>query len=422
MRKNCWRIIVVLMVVILMPINVYANVDNDAVYGIQTNEIMNWPVGPDIYSDTGVLMEAATGEVLYDKGMNEKRYPASVTKIMTALLALENVDLDEEVVFTNSSLEGMYEGTNIGMQEGEVLTMEQSLQVLLIKSANEVANQIAEHVGGSQEGFATMMNNRAAELGCANTHFVNASGMPDTRHYTTAYDMALIFREAIKNEKFRELISTLNYTLEPTNKNPEVRSFSNAHAVFVPNVAEHYEGCIGGKTGVTQVAGSTLVTGATRNGVTYIAVVLRAADHGQACADTSMLFDYGYNNFGKIEDIDGSLVAPKEGMEANLYVEEVNGGADMEATYRWNDHVLGSMKLSSVTGEVSQGVVLDNDEVAEDESDVRDSTIEDEPVKENETSPVNIYRIIIVVLLILVGAGLVMMIVSAKKNKSRRRR
>lgn len=247
-------IIGILLLSFLMGQPVWAAVQNGEKYDIATNEISGWPKGPEIYSETGVLMEAETGTVLYDSGKDETRYPASITKVMTTLLALENSSLDEEVTFTQTGLERIYEGTNINMQVGEVLTMEQCLYAVMIKSANEVAAQVAEHVGGTQEKFVEMMNERAQELGCTNTNFANPSGLPDENHWTTANDMALIFREALKNEEFVKIIGTLSYTIEPTNMNPEPRTLTSHHALLVPSAPEHYDGCIGGKTGVTEAA------------------------------------------------------------------------------------------------------------------------------------------------------------------------
>ena len=303
-------IIGILLLSFLMGQPVWAAVQNGEKYDIATNEISGWPKGPEIYSETGVLMEAETGTVLYDSGKDETRYPASITKVMTTLLALENSSLDEEVTFTQTGLERIYEGTNINMQVGEVLTMEQCLYAVMIKSANEVAAQVAEHVGGTQEKFVEMMNERAQELGCTNTNFANPSGLPDENHWTTANDMALIFREALKNEEFVKIIGTLSYTIEPTNMNPEPRTLTSHHALLVPSAPEHYDGCIGGKTGVTEAAKNTLVTAAKRDGMTLIAVVMRA-DPGQVCADTTALFDYGFSQFEMTPVEGGEVPVPK---------------------------------------------------------------------------------------------------------------
>ena len=339
----------------LTPLSVYAQVDSNASFDIESNTIANWPQGPDLLSSTGVLMEIETGEVLYDKGMNELRYPASITKVMTALLALENSEPTDEVTFTASALQDMSLGTNIGMQEGEVLTMKQCLQVLMIKSANEVANQIGEYIGGSQAEFAKMMNEKAATIGCKNTNFVNASGMPDDNHYTTAYDMALIFREALKNKDFRKLIGKTGCTIPPTNKNPEKRSYHSSHAVFVEESSFHYKGCIGGKTGVTQEAHNTLVTGVKRGNIGFIAVVMRADDHASVCTDTISLFDYVYNNFELINETESSLLTPKGTKDQLEITEEAGDNAnEIIKTYSLGEHALGTVRIISDNGEVTE--------------------------------------------------------------------
>jgi len=422
MKKIYLRVIVAAIMMAILPLSVYGQVDNDAIHGVATDDISGWPKGPDIFSETGVLMETTTAEVLYDKGMNEKRYPASITKVMTALLALDNSAPDEQVTFTATALEGMEQGTNIGMQVGEVLTMEQCLQILLMKSANEVANQIAEHVGGSQEEFANMMNEKAVELGCQNTHFTNASGMPDENHYTTAYDMALIFREALKNEEFCKLISELSYTLEPTNMNPEARSFSNAHAVFVPNVPEHYEGCIGGKTGVTQAAKNTLVTAAQKDGTELIAVVLRADSHGEVCIDTRVLFDYGYDNFDKINSEEGNLVAPKGATAEELVAtEEISGENDTKTikTYTFNDYLLGSMEVTSDGPKEDETEEPEKVPKQHDKEDDEAIEHDNEGAKDKPLAKPN-YRTVITVLGALIIVGIVLMVLGViRKRKSR---
>ena len=259
----------------------------------------DWPSDTGIEAEAGAVMDVDTGTMLFGQNSHVEYYPASITKIMTALLALENSNLDDQVTFTEECLaDQTSDSGNIGMQVGEVLTMRQCLLALMIRSANDVATQIAVQIAGSVSAFADMMNQRAQELGCVNTHFVNASGMPDENHYTTAHDMALIFREAIKNQDFLDIIGTQSFTIDPTNMNPESRTYSTHHALVAQGAPEYYEGCFGGKTGVTEASKNTLVSGATRDGMTLIAVAMRA-DAGQVCQDHISMFDYGFNNFRK---------------------------------------------------------------------------------------------------------------------------
>ena len=160
---------------------------------IDSNSWENWPAGPQVYAESAIVMEASTGTILYAKGIDEQHYPASITKIMTVLLALENCQMDEEVTFSHNAVYSIdYGSSSIARDEGEVLTVEECLYAIMLESANECANAIAEHISGSTEEFANLMNQRAAELGCTNTHFANPSGLPNEEHYTSAHDMAQV--------------------------------------------------------------------------------------------------------------------------------------------------------------------------------------------------------------------------------------
>lgn len=256
-----------------------------------------WPVAPEISSASGVLMEASSGQILFDKSMNEIRYPASTTKIMTALIILENMpDLNQKITFTDIILPDLAPGNStIQTQVGETLTVEQCLYAIMLASANEVCTQMAVEVAGSVENFTAMMNTKAAELGCTNTHFVNANGLPDSNHYTTAHDLALILRDAIKNEAFCKIAGTSKYTIPPTNKTTTPRNMEN-HNALLADGKFHYEGAIAGKTGHTEAARNTLVTAASRENMTLICVVLRS-ENEERFIDTKTLFDYGFDNF-----------------------------------------------------------------------------------------------------------------------------
>ena len=235
--------------------------------------------------------------MLFDKSMNEIRYPASTTKVMTALIILENIpDLNRNITFTDIILPDLAPGNStINAQVGEVLTVEQCLYAIMLASANEVCTQMAVEVAGSVENFTAMMNAKAAEIGCTNTHFVNANGLPDPNHYTTAYDLALILREAVKNEAFCKIAGAAKYTIPPTNKTAASRNMENHNALLVDG-KYYYEGAIAGKTGHTEAARNTLVTAASREDMTLICVVLRS-ENDERFTDTRTLFDYGFDNF-----------------------------------------------------------------------------------------------------------------------------
>jgi D-alanyl-D-alanine carboxypeptidase len=246
-------------------------------------------------------MEASTGITLYEKNVHERLYPASITKIMTVLVALENSSMDEQVTFSYDAVHSVGRGdSHIARDVGEVMTMEQCLYAIMLASANECANAVAEHVGGTIEEFVNMMNQKAQELGCLNTNFNNPNGLPDENHFTSAYDMALISKAALQNEDFRTITGTGRYTIPFTNKHPDEETFLfNHHRMLYPyngDASRLYPGCIGGKTGFTQASLATLVTFAERDGMTLICVVMKTDAAGQY-VDTKNLFDYVFDNF-----------------------------------------------------------------------------------------------------------------------------
>lgn len=252
-------------------------------------------------AETAVLIDAASGEILYDKDADKKMYPASITKLMTILLALENGKLTDEITFSHDAVYNIEPGSaHIAILEGETLTLEQVLRAIILRSANEASNGVAEYVDGSAEAFAKHMTERAKELGCTNTNFVNANGLFDENHYTTAHDMALIARELLKHEEYRSMMSETDYEIPPTNLQTETRYLHGQHQMLNPNSIYYYKDAIGGKTGYTVEAGNTLVTYAERDGLTLIAVVMKCngAEH---YTDTAALFDYGFANYASVK-------------------------------------------------------------------------------------------------------------------------
>ncbi len=264
---------------------------------IQSNNIAGWPQGDAVQADSAIVMDADTGAVLYAKDIDQELYPASITKIMTALLALENGNLDDVVTFSEYAVYSIeYGSSHLGLTEGEELTLEQCLYGILLASANEISNAVAEHIGGDVETFADMMNQRAEELGCTHTHFVNPHGLHDENHYTTAHDMALIMQEALKNPKFCEIIGTEEYFFPETNLVDEKRYFINHHKM-VEEEGMEYDGIIGGKNGFTDEAWNTLVTAAERDGQKLICVVMMVPGQYESYDETRVLLDYGFAGF-----------------------------------------------------------------------------------------------------------------------------
>lgn len=264
-----------------------------------SNSITGWPQGPEIKSSSAIVIEAETGVVLYDKNMHEKNYPASITKILTALLTIENSSLNDMVTFSDNAVFSIpRDSSHIAITPGEKLSVENCLYGLLLASANEVSNALAEHISGTTEEFVKLMNKRAKELGALNTHFNNSNGLPDDNHYTTCYDMAMISREAALNDTFIKINSTTAYVIPPTNLQPKSRPVNSFHPLLISGDT-HYDGCFGGKTGYTTVAGNTLVTFAKRDGMTLICVVMKS-DAESIYSDSTALLDYGFANFQKI--------------------------------------------------------------------------------------------------------------------------
>lgn len=285
-NKKRWRALL-LGVICLLPI-----------HGFSVHAEEYWPEGPQIQGESAIVMEASTGTVLYEKNSHEQCYPASITKIMTILLAVENAGLDEEVTFSQDAVYKT-EGSGISRDIDEVMSMRECLYGMMLESANECAYAIAEHVGKDYQDFINMMNDKARELGCKDTHFNNPHGLPDEDHWTCANDIATISRAALQNDIFRMIVNTRRYTIPPTNKHSEETYLSNHHKMLNNYKGDEqylYDYCIGGKTGYTSVAGSTLATFAEKDGMTLICVVMK--EQGPAhYTDTRTLFDYCFENF-----------------------------------------------------------------------------------------------------------------------------
>lgn len=259
-----------------------------------------WPTGPDVHAGSAILIDADTGTVLYEKNSHAKAYPASTTKLMTSLLALENCSLSETVTFSYEAVHSISPGDSyIATKDGEQYTMEQCLYALLLPSANEVAYGVGEHISGSISSFVSLMNQRARELGATDTHFNNASGLYDPEHYTTAYDLAMISRACMANSTMISIMKTLSYQIPPTNKTNEIRYLNQRHALLKLGTY-YYEYCVGGKTGFTDESQYTLVSFATKNDVNLICVVFQCELEEYRYEDTIALFKWGFDNFEKV--------------------------------------------------------------------------------------------------------------------------
>lgn len=278
-----------------------------------------WPEGPSINTPSAIVIEVNSGAVLYEKNSDEVNYPASITKIMTTMLALEHSDLDEVVTFSDDAIKyNQGDTSHIARDYGEQMTMKECLYAVMLESANECAYAVAEHVGqklgGDYRTFIDMMNEKAKELGCTNTHFNNANGLPDKDHWTSAHDMALISAEAYKNETFQIIVGTRSYRIPPTNKHDEITPLNNHHAMISNYKTRKYlyEYCTGGKTGYTDAAGSTLVTFAENDDLTLVCVVMRTNSVDQY-VETTSLFEHCFQNFQTVSI--GDEAAGTEGQD-----------------------------------------------------------------------------------------------------------
>lgn len=272
---------------------------------------ISWPQCPGIQADGGILIDADSNAVLYEKNADQPYYPASITKILTALIIIENCDLEDMVTFSYNAINNVESNSsNMGAMVGDVLSVRDCLYGLMLASANESANALAEHCSGSIEAFTELMNQKARELGCTGSHFANPSGLNNENHYVTARDMALIMRAAIANPTFVEIDGARYWTHAPIKRYPDPEDPHNTvyahHGMLKKNDARYYAGTFAGKTGYTSLAGNTLVTSAKKNGLTLIAVILNG--HQTHYQDTKTLFDFGFRNFKtiKISDYDHS--------------------------------------------------------------------------------------------------------------------
>lgn len=260
----------------------------------------DWPMSQGIQADGGILIDADSGTVLFEKNADQRFYPASITKILTALIIIENCDMNDMVTFSDNAVNNVESNSsNMAASPGDQLTVRDCLYGLMLASANEAANALAEHCAGSIENFVEMMNQKAANLGCTGSHFANPSGLNDEDHYVTARDMAIITKAAIDNPTFVEIDGALYWTHAPIKHYPDPEDPHNTvyahHSMLKKNNARYYPGAFAGKTGYTSLAGNTLVTCAEQEGMTLICVILNG--HQTHYQDTKTLFDFGFRNF-----------------------------------------------------------------------------------------------------------------------------
>ena len=288
-----------------------------------------WPSDISINSDAGIVMDANTGVVLYGKNIHETYSPASITKVLTSLIVLEHCSLDETVTFSESAVYNVESNSSsAGYDTGDTASVKDCLYALLLKSANEAANALAEHVAGSADAFAVLMNEKAAELGCQDSHFANPSGLNNEEHYVSAYDMALITRAAFENPTFAKIVETTYYKLPPNQKNPEGQGISPGNKLVKKNWPQYYRpDVLGGKTGYTSIALNTLVNGARQGDTTLITVILHS--NNTQYEDTSRLLDFGFNNFQSVKIADYDQTFSNIGKDLKIADVSTAGGESL---------------------------------------------------------------------------------------------
>lgn len=309
-------------------------------------------------SETAVLINAETGQVLYSKGMHQKMFPASITKVMTGMLALQHLSSETLLTVSQAAVNAVPRtSSHIGLQPGDQMTLDQALSALAMESANDAANVLAEAVAGTLEDFAIQMTETANRLGATNTHFANANGLPNLDHYTTAYDMALITAEALKVPGFTDYFSRIEY-------NDGVRSFRNKNRLLSGQY--YYDGVLMSKTGWTTSAQGTLVSAVRRGDITLVAVVMKSVLLEDKYRDTQKLFDYGFSHFRQVtvsgEEIAGQLTLglyePFRGQQFSFLLPEEREASELHFS-------LGEgMKLMTASSE--QTAVIVNASLGED--------------------------------------------------------
>ena len=332
---------------------------------ISTNSISGWPQGPDITSTAAMIMEDSTQTTVYAKNMDQVLYPGATVKVMTTLLTLENAQLSDQVTMTATGVSGVTDGgASISAQLDEVFTVEQCLYAIMLASANDVALQIAEQIGGSVDGFVQMMNNRAVELGCTNTVFTNPTGLPDENQHTTAHDMALITKAAIDNESFRAIAETTSYTIPATNVSGGERVLTNNFSMLNNTNASYYQYCLGGREGYTEASGSTLVCEASKNNMKLVCIVLNGAS-GVTDDEAIALLNYGFDNFAPLTIADddfnrlsgGTVIAPNGATEDNLTTEDTSSDGQITRQYYFGGTPVGTAILEDAEQQTNDAAV-----------------------------------------------------------------
>lgn len=355
-------------VLIVLTLAIFVLIGNIGTFGtyVLAN---NTNSGPDINAESALLIDNKTNKVLYSKDMNRKMFPASTTKILTAILVLENHSLDEKVTASYNAVMTIPSGySTASIQIDEVLTVEQLLELLLVHSANDAANVLAEYTGGSIDSFVAMMNTKINELGLSDTHFTNPYGLQDNNHYTTAHDLAIIMQYCLKNDDFRKIAGQASCAIPSTNKS-EPRKYSSTNELLIAGNSNYYPNLIAGKTGYTSEAGECLVSAVYNDNLELVGVILNSNNRFK---DTRSLYNYGYTNFSIKNIVNGKDIitnvevknATKDTKNLNLLVSEdipvlANNSDDLskiEPQITLNSDIKAPIEDGQVLGKVSYSV------------------------------------------------------------------
>ena len=295
MRRLSYIIVSLIMILTVSSITAFARPD--------------WPTDTGVQSEAGIVMDMDSGAVLFAQNIHEQKIPASITKLLTALVVIENCDnLDAKITFSHDAVYNVESGSGnkLALEEGDVLSVRECLYVMLLQSSNQAANALAEYIGGSRSGFVDMMNQKVADLGCQESHFANPSGLNDDTQRTTAYDMAIIARACFQNPTVLEIASARTSTIPATANNPNGRTFSIEHKMLLSDDSNYYPDAIAGKTGWTSQAGQTLVTYARREGRGQIAVTLKSTQKTHY-SDTKTILDFCFAKFKNVNIADNEI-------------------------------------------------------------------------------------------------------------------
>ena len=418
---------------------------NAAAYGVDQLK-----GAPDITAESAVVMDAASGAVLYGKEADSKQYPASITKVMTALLAVENCSMDDIVTFSSEAVNGIEPGSSsAGINVGAELTVEDTLYALMLVSANEAGAALAEHISGSDEAFADLMNQRAAELGCTGTHFTNPHGLPDEDHYTTAHDMALILRAAMQYDEFRKIAETDTYTLEKSDTLTDTLELWNHSKIIRENSDYYYEYAEGSKPGYTMAARNTLVTYAKKGNVELICTILKDYGADQSYYDTTDLFEWGFEQVKGIEPLSSFNLKTALEADSSIPADKITNIDRLNCTYPADYYLLvpadfdestvktsftldedihaGRVGYINITsGETTIGTVpvtYDlNSEAAQGyvSSGSADDNLETAPVDEGKITPGKVFQFIILIIVIVILAAILLSFLRMRQAEKRR--